>query len=156
GRITGRFTPSAGLWPRRSPSVPTGRAPRRTRLPPRAGRMCSLSGGEALDGRLEPTAVEAQAGPPPPPGPVLTGVGADAGDVLHAVRQHAVPVPVVGAEAREVLAELAERLAEVGGGGVVRLEAEEDLPATEEVDRVVVERAVLHQVRVGVGCGRLA
>src|SRR5262249_49753093 len=89
-------------------------------------------------------------------GQVLTGVGADAGDVLHAVRQHAVPVPVVGAEAREVLAELAERLAEVGGGGVVRLEAEEDLPATEEVDRVVGERAVLHQVRVGGGCGRLA
>src|SRR5262245_5028578 len=150
------ITPSAGLGrgdrhASRRAAPPGRRAVRR-----KVSRISSLSGGEALDGRLEPPAVEAQAVPRQQLGQVLTGVGAATGDVLHAVRQHAVPVPVVGAEAREVLAQLAECLAEVGGSGVVRLEAEEDLPAPEEVDRVVVERAVLHQVRVGVGRGRLA
>src|SRR5512143_3193904 len=67
----------------------------------------------------------------------------DTRDVPDAVREDAVPVAVVGAEAREILAHRADRLAEIRGRGVVRLEAQDHLAAAEEDHRVVVERAVL-------------
>src|SRR5262249_14590956 len=79
-----------------------------------------------------------------------------AGDALHAVAQHAVPVAVVAAEAGEILAQLAERLAQVAGGGIIGLEAREDLSAAEEIGRVVVEVRVLEDVAVGVGGAALA
>ena len=64
-------------------------------------------------------------------------------DVLHAVGQHAVPVAVVGAEARQVLAHRAQCIPQIGGRRIVGLEAHEHLAAAEEVDRIVIEPAML-------------
>src|SRR5262245_51247811 len=74
-----------------------------------------------------------------------------ANDAPDAVAQHAVPVAVVAAEAGEVLAQVAERVAQVARGRIVGLEAREDLSPTEEVGRIVVEAGVLEDVAVGVG-----
>ena len=65
-------------------------------------------------------------------------------------------MPVVRAEARDVLAERAQGLAEIGRRGIVRLEAEEDLAAPEEVHRIVIERAMLEQEGLGVRGAGLA
>src|SRR5262249_59575605 len=59
-----------------------------------------------------------------------------ANDAPDAVAQHAVPVAVVAAEAGEVLAQVAERVAQVARGRIVGLEAREDLSPTEEVGRI--------------------
>src|SRR5262249_33227935 len=81
---------------------------------------------------------------------VLAGVGPGPGDVPHAVGEYAVPVTVVGAEAGDVLAPRTQRLAQVGRCRIVGLEAHEDLPAPEEVDRIVVEGTMLVKKGVGV------
>src|SRR5205814_8874081 len=98
---------------------------------------------DAADRALETRAIEPEAVPREQLRQVVPGVGARPRHVLDAVAQDAVPVTVVAAEARDVLAHRAERLAEVRGRRIVGLEAREDLSAAEEVGRVVVEMAVL-------------
>src|SRR5262249_16523250 len=116
----------------------------------RARQGARSSGCEALHRRLQPPPVEAQAVPREQLLQVLAGVRPGPGDVPHAVGEHAVPVPVVGAEAGDVLAPRAQCLAQVGRCRIVGLAAHEDLPAPEEVDRLVVKGTMLVEKVVGV------
>jgi hypothetical protein len=87
-------------------------------------KRCSTLPGQA-QGVLESRTVEAQAVSGEQLGEMVALVVGGAGDVADAARDHSVPVPVVGAEAGEALAELA---AEIRRGRVVGLEAREDCP----------------------------
>src|SRR5207248_3755226 len=95
-------------------------------------RRCCM-GRPRAEGADQPRTVEAQAVAGEELREMRPLVRPRARDGLDAVAQHAVPVAVVAAEAGEVLAQLAERLAQIAGRRIVGLEAREDLAATEEV-----------------------
>src|SRR5262249_44355311 len=97
---------------------------------------------------LQPGSVKAQAVPRQQLAEMLALVLARVGNVLYAVAQDTIPVPIIGTEAREILAYRAERFAQIRGRRVVRLETRVDLAAVEEVCRVVGELAVLEDVFV--------
>src|SRR2546427_3054588 len=101
------------------------------------------SGGGARDRGLQPPSIEPETVAREKLSEMLPRVRPLACDVLHAVGQHAVPVTVIRAEARDVLSCLPECLPQVRGRRVVGLEAHEDLPAAEEVGRIVREPAIL-------------
>src|SRR5436190_13178413 len=114
------------------------------------GRRSPSSIGSALffEAAREARPVEAQAVAGEKLGEVGTLVGPRGSDVLHAVSQNSVPVSVVRAETRDILAYFAEGFAEIGRSRVVGLEAGEDLAAAKEVHRVVIEAAVFIDVIV--------